>query len=96
LEDQFYFMRFVAHRNTFAQDMTPDERATMGQHVAFWTEHGRDGNALMFGPVIDPQESWGFGVLRARSETEALTLSEKDPANALGRHELFPIPVLIR
>jgi len=50
----------------------------------------------MFGPVIDPHESWGFGVLRVTSEAAALALIEKDPAKTIGVHELFPIPVLIR
>jgi len=72
------------------------ERATVGQHVAFWIEQVREGSVLMFGPVIDPHESWDFGVLRVTSEAAALALIEKDPAKTIGVHELFPIPVLIR
>ncbi len=96
MEDQFYFMKFVAHRKTFAEDMTNEERATIGQHVAFWTERVAEGSVLTFGPVIDPHESWGFGVFRVTSEAAALALTEKDPAKALGRHEVFAIPLLIR
>jgi hypothetical protein len=53
LEDKFYMMRFVANRRTFAQDMTDDEGATMGRHVAYWTEQVRTGSLLLFGPVVD-------------------------------------------
>lgn len=96
LQDRFYLMRFVAHRKTFAQGMTDDERATMGRHVAYWTAEIRAGSVLLFGPVIDPRESWGFGVLRVASEAAAHTLIEADPASALGRHELLLIPRLIQ
>jgi uncharacterized protein len=96
LEYQFYMMRFIAHRKTFAQDVKDDERATMREHVEYWTEHVREGSVLMFGPVIDPRESWGFGVLRVASEDAALALIDRDPAKALGRHELLLIPQLIR
>jgi len=96
MEDQFFLMRFVAHRASFARDMTDVERATMGQHVAYWTEQVRAGRVLMFGPVIDPRESWGFGVLQVPSEAAAAALIEADPAKALGRHELLPIPRLVR
>lgn len=44
----------------------------------------------MFGPVIDPHESWDFGVLRVTSEAAALALIEKDPAKTIGVYELFP------
>ncbi len=96
LEERFYLMRFVAHRKTFAQDMTDEERATMGRHVAYWTERIREGSAIIFGPVIDPRESWGFAVLRVASEAAALALAGNDPAIGLGRHEVLLIPQLIR
>ena len=48
------------------------------------------------GPVIDPRESWGFGVLQVPSEAAAAALIEAAPAKALGRHELLPIPRLVR
>lgn len=96
MQDQFYMMRFVAHRPTFAQDMNDEEREKMRLHVAYWTGEVRRGSVLMFGPVIDPRESWGFGVLRAESEAAALALTESDPAKALGRHEVLRIPLLIR
>jgi uncharacterized protein YciI len=96
MESHFFLMRFVAHRKTFAQDMTDAERATMGQHVAYWTEQVRAGKVLMFGPVIDARESWGFGIVQEASEAAAIALVQGDPAKALGRHEMLPIPRLIR
>jgi uncharacterized protein YciI len=96
MDHQFYLMRFVATRATFARDMTDAERATMGQHVAYWTEQVRAGHVLLFGPVIDARESWGFGVLQVASEAAAVALTEGDPAKSLGRHEVLPIPRLIR
>jgi uncharacterized protein YciI len=96
MENHFFLMRFVAHRSSFARDMTDVERKTMGQHVAYWTEQVRAGFVLMFGPVIDARESWGFGVLQVPSEAAARALADGDPAKALGRHELLPIPQLVR
>lgn len=96
MKEQFYFMRFVAHRTTFAQDMSDDERETMRRHVAYWAAQLRSGTVLMFGPVSDPRESWGFGIFRVASEGEALALTANDPAKAIGRHEVLPLPNLIR
>jgi hypothetical protein len=96
VEDKFFLMRFIASRKTFASDMADAERATMRQHVAYWTEQVHEGNALIFGPVIDPRESWGFGVLKVASEEAALALTEKDPAKGLGRYEVLPVPLLVR
>lgn len=96
MEDEFYMMRFVAHRPTFAQDLNDEEREMMRRHVEYWTREVHEGTVLMFGPVIDPRESWGFGVLRVASEVAALALTQADPAKALGRHEILRIPMLVR
>ena len=89
-------MRFIADRKTFAHDMTYDERATMEKHVAYWSERVGEGSVLMFGPVVDARESWGFAVLQVRSRDAADALTRNDPAKALGRHDVLLIPKLIR
>ena len=61
-----------------------------------WTGEVRAGSVLMFGQVIDPRESWGFGVLRTAAEAVALALTENDPARGLGRHEVLRIPLLVQ
>ena len=89
-------MRFIGPRKTFAEDMSDDERATMVQHVAYWTEQVRAGRMLLFGPVADPREPWGFGVLQVPTEADAVALTAADPAFGLGRHEVLPIQRLVR
>lgn len=96
MDEQFYLMRFVAHRKTFALDMTDGERAIMAEHLAYWAGRVREGRVLLFGPVIDERESWGFAVVQSRSKEAAVALTEKDPAKGLGRYEMLPIPRLIR
>jgi len=95
LHSNFYHMRFIAHRASFAQDMSDDERVLMRAHVAYWSAKIAERTALCFGPVLDPHASWGFAILRVDSDEEAGALIAGDPARALGRHEVFPIAQLI-
>lgn len=55
-----YLYRFTAHRPDFARTMTDHERAVMRDHVAYWRTQTRSGQAVLFGPVVDPDQSWGI------------------------------------
>jgi uncharacterized protein len=88
----YFFVRTQNPRPTFHLDMTPDERAVMGQHVAYWTEKATQGIAIVFGPVMDPKGVYGIGVYNAPDEAAMRALLDRDPANSLLTYELFPMP----
>jgi uncharacterized protein len=77
---QGYVYRLIAPRPTFAADMTPDERATLMEHGAYWSALMAAGKAVAFGPVDDPRGSYGLGILLVDDLDEAEAIREADPA----------------
>jgi len=61
-------------------DMTPAEAKAMKEHVAYWTDLLAKGNAIAFGPVMDPKGPWGVGIVSVRDAAELRELQENDPA----------------
>ena len=60
----YVFVRTNNPRPTFHLDMTDAEKQVMQQHVAYWTEKGELGIAVVFGPVLDPKGVYGIGIYR--------------------------------
>ena len=52
----------------------------MMEHVEYWSALTREGRVLAFGPVGDPREVYGIGIVLAENQTEAETLRDRDPA----------------
>jgi uncharacterized protein YciI len=97
MPSSFFFVRLVANRPNFAMSMTPDEQATMGAHGAFLQEQLTAGKLIVAGPVMDPAGVFGMAVFEAESQDELRRLLERDPAKAIGRHEVAPMgPTLAR
>ena len=95
---KYFFCKLIPPRATFAQDMTPAERALMGRHVAYWQDLMHKQKALAFGPVADPQGGYGIGIIAASSDVEMETLRKNDPtikANEGFRFEVLPMPQLM-
>jgi len=80
MSDRFFFVRLIAPRASFMQDMTEAERAIMGQHGEYWRRQLAAGKVIVFGPVADPKGPWGLGVLRAQDEAEVARFESEDPA----------------
>ncbi|HYU22199.1 MAG TPA: YciI family protein [Candidatus Dormibacteraeota bacterium] len=95
---KYFFCKLIPPRPTFAQDMTPAERALMGEHVAYWQDLMHKEKALAFGPVADPQGGYGIGIIAASDDAEIDTLRNNDPtirANQGFRFEALPMPRLM-
>jgi uncharacterized protein len=75
-----FVFRLIPPRPDFALDMSPDERATMVEHVGYWSALAGQGKALAFGPVNDPNGPYGIGIILAESQSEAERLRDEDPA----------------
>ena len=87
----YIFVRTNNPRPTFHLDVTPAERATMTEHVAYWTERAEEGISIVFGPVADPQGFYGIGVYRVDDEEHMRRLIHDDPANGLLNYEITPM-----
>jgi uncharacterized protein YndB with AHSA1/START domain/uncharacterized protein YciI len=82
---KYFFCRLIAPRPTFALDMTPDEAAVMKVHGAYLRTLLARGNAIVFGPVLDPAGPWGLAVFAADDEEAVRALQAEDPAIKSGR-----------
>src|SRR5918994_7371427 len=82
-----FLYRLLPPRPTFAQDMSSAEADVMQRHVACWQDLLNRDVALAFGPVLDPEDPWGLGLL----DLEASRLPEQS-ARATPRWKVAPAP----
>ena len=97
-DEQFFLLRLIAPRPTFAQDMTADERAVMQEHGKYLAGRLAAGEVLAFGPVLDPAGAWGMGIVRAKDADAARAVTAVDPvitSNRGFRYEIVPIARLV-
>ena len=89
-----FLYKLIPPRPTFDQDMSENEGAIMGRHVAYWQELAERGTAIVFGPVSDPAGAWGLAVVEAETKEEVRALGDVDPAVASGlaRFEICSMP----
>lgn len=90
----FFYYKLIAPRATFPSDMTEQEMAMMQQHVLYWTNILEMHKAVVFGPVIHPQGTFGVAILEVENENEAISLVRHDPvllANSGFGSEVYPM-----
>jgi uncharacterized protein YciI len=88
---QLFFVRLIANRPDFPANLTPEEQATMGAHVAFLKEQLAAGKLVVAGPVLDPAGVFGMGVFEVGSADEVQAILARDPASGIGRYQVSPI-----
>jgi uncharacterized protein YciI len=91
MEKKHFAVYLNPSRSDFAQTMTEEERNIMQQHVAYWTEYSKQGIMLVFGPVMDPKEVYGLGIVAVDSEEQLKSLIENDPASKINNYEYYPM-----
>ena len=77
---QPFVFTLVPPRPDFPFTMSDDERATMLEHVQYWSELTAAGRTVAYGPVADPAGSYGIGVVLADDLADAERLRDGDPA----------------
>jgi hypothetical protein len=95
MEKQFYAVYLNPSRPDFAMTMTDSERKIMLQHVAYWTEKLKQGKVYAFGPVIDPKEIYGLGIVAVENEQELKDIIANDPAGKINKYEYFPMRAVV-
>ncbi len=68
----------------------------MERHVAYWQDLLNRHVALAFGPVLDPDDPWGLGLLDLEDERAAQAIGEGDPAVKSGTctYEIVPMQLV--
>ena len=91
-----FLYRLLPPRPTFAQDMNSGEADVMQRHVTYWQDLLNRDVALAFGPVLDPEDPWGLGLLDLDDEQAAREICEGDPAvqTRTCTYELVPMELV--
>jgi hypothetical protein len=96
MEKKSYFLKLIPCRPTFSQDMTPDERAIMMEHIIYWKKFLDEGRVLVYGPVMDPQAVYGMGIVVTEDEEEVKALIAGDPAGKINTYEYYPMRAIVK
>jgi uncharacterized protein YndB with AHSA1/START domain/uncharacterized protein YciI len=90
----YFAYKLIPPRPSFHADMSDSEMEIMGAHAGYWSEVTSRGDALIFGPVLDPAGTWGLAVVEADSEDDVRALGQSDPAitSELATFEVFAMP----
>ena len=94
-----FFLKLIAPRPTFANDMNDAEKAMMQEHFLYWKGRQDKGDVLVFGPVLDPQGPYGMGVISASEEAGARAFAAGDRAMKASvgfRCEIYPMRAVTR
>jgi uncharacterized protein YciI len=92
---QHFYVRLIPPRPTFASDMSAEERAMMQQHVVYFRGLFDQGKVLIFGPVLDPTDNFGMGVLEVSDLAEAEQLLAQDPSVLAGLNRFRILPMVV-
>lgn len=84
MEKQYFFLKLIPPRPSFPGDITDAERSLMQCHVQYWTSLFDKGIVVVFGPVFDPDGSWGMGVVEADNAGDVNDLTLSDPVISTG------------
>jgi uncharacterized protein len=82
-----FVLRLKAPRAGFAQTLTDEERAIMGQHAAHWAPWLQRGAMVVFGPVLTDDDSYGLAVVESEDEAELRAFAAEDPVVTTGTAE---------
>jgi uncharacterized protein len=91
-----FLYRLLPPRPSFAEDMSPAEAEVMERHVVYWQDLLNRDVAVAFGPVLDPHDPWGLGLLDLEDEGAAREIADGDPAvqSATCAYELVPMQLV--
>ena len=95
MDKKYFVLHLLPSRPDFAQTMTDEERSIMMKHVGYWTEIMNKGKVLAFGPVLDPEEIYGLGIIAVDDEQEVKEFIANDPAAKINRYEYFPMKAVV-
>lgn len=83
-----FFVKLIPPRPDFASSMSESERALMGEHVRYWRNLMDRGFVVVYGPVLDPADNFGMGVVRVDSEAQLRVLLDQDPTVLAGLNRI--------
>ena len=95
MDKKYFVLHLLPSRPDFAQTMSEEERNIMMTHVGYWMDLMNKGKVVAFGPVMDPAEVYGLGIIAVDDEQEVTDFIVNDPAAAINRYEYFPMKAVV-
>lgn len=95
MNKKYYTLYLLPLRSNFAETMTAQERDIMLKHVAYWNDLMAQGIAIVFGPVFDPEETYGLGIVAIEDEARLKEIIAQDPAAQINRYEYYPMHAIV-
>src|SRR5688572_2036962 len=95
MNKKYYTLYLLPLRSNFAETMTEQERDIMMKHVAYWNDLMSKGIAIVFGPVFDPKETYGLGIVAIDDEAQLKEIIAHDPAAQINRYEYYPMRAIV-
>ncbi len=96
-EKKHFFVKLIPSRLTFPFDITDEERNVMKEHAAYWQAWQDKGYVIVYGPVFDPNGTFGMGVIETEDEAFFEEFQKNDPAVKIGhRHEIYPMKAVTK
>jgi uncharacterized protein YciI len=95
---KYFFYKLIAPRPTFIRDISAEEAKLMGEHAAYWKALMDKGLVVAFGPVADPNQSYGIGILEVDEDVDVAAFGLDDPAIKADvgfKFEVHPMPRVI-
>jgi len=96
MDKKHFALKLIPCRPTFSQDMTPEERAIMMEHITYWKALMDKDKVIVFGPVMDPKGAYGLGVIEAENEEEVKAFIANDPATKINTYEFYPMRAVVK
>jgi uncharacterized protein YciI len=95
MEKKHFLYKMYPPRSSFHLDQDEDEKKTMKQHMDYWKELTNKKNAIIYGPVFDPNGVYGMAVIEVINEEKAEDIAKGDPAvlSKICTCELIPMQV---
>lgn len=91
---QYFFMKLIPPRSTFATDMTPAEAAVMQEHILYWRVLLEKGVAITFGPVLDPAGVYGVAIVGVEDVEVVSEIEDNDPSVKAGINVFQSFPMV--
>ncbi len=91
---KYFLCKLIPPRPTFAQDMKDAEAKLMQEHAVYWKGLMERGLVIVFGPVADPNGTYGVAILEVGEEVDVNALGVNDPtikANVGFSFEVYPM-----
>jgi uncharacterized protein YciI len=91
----YFFVKLIGPRPTFAMDMSDEEQQLMVQHGKYLLSAYEAGKLHIYGPVMHPDGAFGMAVFDVADESAVRKVMDEDPSvlSGMNRYEVYPMMI---